>query len=190
MTTANKYSFSSCRTGLIQTLVLFYFRLRKICENYSKALGSEEALHVSLETKKQLQWHQLACFNHSCLHLCASAGALWGEELVWGGVLRGLLHSLFPPRNPYPVWQVSHTDVQPCVCSVAGAGVFVQIQTCSSRENMINVINPMFINLCVVAALGLYLPDLAFLYLTLNYPPRHRIMVDGSNWTKCLEFDL
>lgn len=43
----------------------------------------------------------------SCVHLCPSAGALRGEELVRRGVLRRLLHGLLPPGNPDPVRKVS-----------------------------------------------------------------------------------
>lgn len=85
------------------------FRLRRICEIYSKVLGTDEALHVSLGaewyTVMWILWNHLT--DCSCVCLFPAAGALWGEELVWRGVLWRLLHSLFPPRNPYSVWQVS-----------------------------------------------------------------------------------
>lgn len=51
------------------------------------------------------------CFWNSVL-ICVPASALWGKELVWGGVLWGLLHGLFPPRNTHTVWQVRPQEKQ------------------------------------------------------------------------------
>lgn len=88
------------------------FRLKKICEIYSRVLGSEEALHVSVGAGRwnagPPQWKvRRRAKPISCVHLCPSAGALRGEELVRRGVLRRLLHGLLPPGNPDPVRKVS-----------------------------------------------------------------------------------
>lgn len=89
------------------------FRLKRICEIYSRVLGSEEALHVSPDPdkKKQLQQNDSSWLKRSHGIWCLSAGALWREELVWGGVLWGVLHSLFSSWNADPVWQVSYPEL-------------------------------------------------------------------------------
>lgn len=50
--------------------------------------------------------------NIFCLMLVSpSAGALWREELVWGGVFWWLLHRLLPTWYHDPVWQVSRVQI-------------------------------------------------------------------------------
>lgn len=90
-------------------LFLAAFRLQRICDIYSKVLGTEEALHVGLHADPCATVAPVlteSCFWNS-VFFCVSASALWGKELVWGGVLWGLLHNLLPPGNHDTVWEVN-----------------------------------------------------------------------------------
>lgn len=101
--------FTCCTVVFMHTVVSAAFRLKRICDIYSKVLGTEEALHVGLradpcDTAAPVLTE--SCFWNS-VFFCVSASALWGKELVWGGVLWGLLHNLLPPGNPDTVWEVN-----------------------------------------------------------------------------------
>lgn len=100
---------SRCNISLIHPLVLWHLDWR----------GSVRSTPKCSTQRKPCMWvwikiitnsaEEHCSLKHWCIHLCLLAGALWGKELVWRGVLWGLLHSIFSPWNPYPVWQVSHT---------------------------------------------------------------------------------